>query len=96
MSSTSAQWFQQNAITRKIRYGRRRPSLSTNRFLFVLAQLDIERNTLTKFLKQPLSGLGGDAVYRQTDGRKDGWTDIQMDAGETPSEKPEELIIREP
>ena len=42
-------------------------------FFLVHAQLDTEGNILTKFQKNPTSGLGGDAitrnVYRRTVGR---------------------------
>ena len=69
--------FWGDAITRKMKDGRRRPCLSTDReFILVLAQLGTEWNILTKFKKNPTSGLGGDAitrnVYRRTVGRPDG------------------------
>ena len=45
--------FWGNAITRKIKDGRRWPCFSTDRvLLLVLAQLDIEGNILTKILKE--------------------------------------------
>ena len=61
----------------------------------VLAQLDIEGNILTIFKKNPLSGLGGNAitrnVYRQTYGRTD-----RSDPNYKSSSGlcPEELIIK--
>ena len=41
----------------------------------VLEYLDIEGNILTKFQKNPTSGLGGDAITRNVYGRTVGLTD---------------------
>ena len=54
--------FWGDAITRKIKDGRRRPCFSTDRIFLVLAQLDIEGNILTKISNNPTSVLGGDAI----------------------------------
>ena len=44
--------FRRDAITRKIKDGRRRPCVSTDRnSVFVFAQLDTKGNILTKFLR---------------------------------------------
>ena len=56
----------------------------------ILAQLDTEGNILTKFNKNPTSGLGGDAITRNVYRR----TVRRTDAGELPDLKKSSCGLR--